>query len=263
MEIFKSPRFILGIVILAAVYCMGAWSEVVQVAAESAAPSGQTTVTTTQTIQAVPAAPGTTVVKEVTKTTNYRHEALLDSAGNVIDSVVVKTAPPEPRQEIMRIETRPAENAVWVPGYWLWNTDKSDYDWVSGTWRRAIPGMTWNSGHWVKLADGYEWSPGFWTNGSGTTTTTQMVVVREAPPALKEETRSASPGPGVVWIPGNWAYEDKTFVWTPGRWERPAAESMIWTSSRWVHTSTGYEYVPGHWDYPAESRTFTISNEKK
>ena len=264
MKNFRSSLSILGIAIMAAAVCVGAWSDNVRVVTEPAAPSAQVTVVT-QTTPATPPPQEVTVVKEATKTVSVRHEAVMDSNGNVVDStIIVKTAPPEPKKEVIRIETRPAENAVWLPGYWQWDASRANYDWVPGTWRRAIPGMTWNAGHWVKVTDGYEWSPGFWTGESSApvakeATTTRTIVVREAPPALKEESRPASPGADLVWVPGNWTSEKGEYVWNSGRWERPVAASMIWTPARWFHTSEGYEFLPGHWDYPVESRAYTVS----
>ncbi len=266
MKNYKSTRSILSITFVAVAVCVGAWSQNVQVVTEPAAPSGQVT-TITQTTPVTPPTQEVTVVKKATKTVHIRHEALMDATGNIVDSIIVKTAPPEPKEEVMSIETRPAENAVWVPGYWQWNADNANYDWVPGTWRRAIPGMTWNIGHWNKVSNGYEWSPGFWTGESGApaateTTTTRTVVIRDAPPALKEESRPASPGADMVWIPGSWANEKGEYVWSSGRWERPATANMIWSPIHWVHASEGYESVKGHWDYPAESRTYVISTER-
>lgn len=269
MKNSRSTRFILGVAFVTAVACVAAWSQDVQVVTQPpAAPSGQVTVIT-QTTPAPPPPQEVAVEKKATKSISVRHEALMDASGNIVDkTTIVKTAPPAPKEETVRIETRPAENAVWVPGYWQWDADNGNYGWVSGTWRRAIPGMTWNAGHWDKVSDGYEWSPGFWVGGSGasaapteTTTTTRTVIVPAAPPALKEESRPASPGADRVWIPGSWAYEKGEYVWTPGRWDRPAAEGMIWSPARWFHTSAGYEFAPGHWDYPVESRTYVVSTE--
>ncbi|MBI5091830.1 MAG: YXWGXW repeat-containing protein [Candidatus Hydrogenedentes bacterium] len=268
MKRFRSIRSILCAASLGSAACVSAWSAETTVVVAPAAP-GETATVVTQTTVETPAAKEVTVVKETTKPAQFRHEALMDSAGNIIDSILVKVAPPEVKKEVMRIETRPAENAVWVPGYWQWDAGKTDYDWVPGTWRRAIPGMTWNTGHWAKSTDGYEWSPGFWAAAAAapattttTTATTRAVRAHDAPPAPKVEVKSESPGADKVWIPGNWSYEKGEYVWSSGRWERPAAEQMSWSPARWRHTSEGYELVPGHWEYPTEIRTYVVSTEK-
>ena len=257
MENYRSIRSILGATFFGAAVCTAAWSEEIKVVTEPATPDVQVT-TITQ------AAPG----NEADKTVQYHHESVMDVDGNIVDAIVVKLAPPEIKKEVMVIESRPAENAVWVPGYWQWSADKSAYDWVAGTWRRPIPGMQWNTGKWLKVENGYEWTPGFWSKESAAstateTTATRLIVVSEAPPALKEETRSVSTSADTVWVPGSWDYENGAYAWSPGRWERPAASSMIWSPARWLHTAGGYRLAPGHWDYPVESRAYVISTEKR
>jgi hypothetical protein len=264
MKNSRSTRAILGVALAAATACSGAWSQSVQIVTETAAPSRQVSVTTETTTTSQPVRAGT-VVKEVTRHVGYHHEGIADSNGNVVDLIVVKAAPPELKTEVVRVETRPADNAVWMPGYWQWDGSAENYAWVEGTWRRAIPGMTWNTGRWDKVSNGYEWSPGFWSGESGAATTietTRTLVLKEAPPALKEETRTASPGVGMAWIPGNWSHEKGEYVWTSGRWERPAAENMTWTPARWYHNAAGYGYTTGHWEYPVETRSYVVTTEK-
>lgn len=45
----------------------------------------------------------------------------------------------------------------------------------------------------------------------------------EAPPyAAPEplpEIRSLAPAPGMVWVAGSWHWNDRGWVWIPGRWE--------------------------------------------
>ena len=60
-----------------------------------------------------------------------RHDAIEDTYDESYATITVKTAPPEPRNEEF-IKVRPDEKAVWIPGYWRWNTTSSEYQWVSG-----------------------------------------------------------------------------------------------------------------------------------
>jgi hypothetical protein len=45
----------------------------------------------------------------------------------------------------------------------------------------------------------------------------------DAPPAAMPEplpeVRSLAPAPGMVWVAGGWHWNDRAFVWIPGRWE--------------------------------------------
>jgi hypothetical protein len=38
-------------------------------------------------------------------------------------------------------------------------------------------------------------------------------------PAPLPETRSLAPAPGMVWVAGGWHWNDRGYVWIPGRWE--------------------------------------------
>ncbi len=267
MKHFRSSHSVLGVALATAVVCAGAWAQSVQVVAPSAVQSRQVTVTT-ETTTSAPPTQEVTVVKDAPNRVHFHHEALTDTLGNIVDSIIVKSAPPEPRAEVMRIETRPAENAVWIPGYWQWDTDANNYEWVPGTWRRAIPGMAWSPGRWNEVANGYEWSPGYWNDESPASApvavpTTRTVLVQEAPPALREEIRPVSPGDGMVWIAGNWSHDKGEYEWTSGRWERPAVEHMTWSPARWHHSSAGFGFTRGHWDYPVESRTYSVTTERR
>lgn len=199
-----------------------------------------------------------TVVKESDADLQIRHEAIygIDDAETAI---VVKEVPPEPRQEVVTVETRPAEDFVWVPGYWRWDGDRSTYEWVPGAWRRSVPGLTWHPGHWQKSGDSYVWVAGFWSTEKEPSA--EVVVVKEAPPAPREETRPASPGADYAWIPGHWEYKAGQYTWVAGRWERPAGADMVWVPGQWVRQGEGYAYVAGHWDYPEESRTVVVTRE--
>lgn len=230
------------------------------------------------TIVTQPAPPATdttkvTVVKESDADTQIVHEAVV-GVDVPETAIVVKETPPEPKPEVMKVETRPAEDFVWVPGYWRWNAANNSYDWIPGTWRRSIPGLVWNPGHWQKTDDtGYVWISGHWSSrpaaetATTTTTTTvaepdtDVIVVKEAPPTVKVETKPASPGEGYMWIPGYWEYRNGEYAWVDGRWERPPAEEMVWVPGQWVDTGAGYVYVSGHWDYPEERRTVVVTRE--
>ena len=184
-----------------------------------------------------------------------RHDAIADTYDEAYSAITVKTAPPEPRNEEELMKVRPDEQAVWIPGYWRWNTTASEYEWVSGVWRRQIPNETWHAGKWISVDGNYTWQRGYW----GREGDAKYIVVKEAPPVAREETRGNSPGTEYIWIAGLWKYDDGKYVWLPGSWERPATKDMTWVSGAWLKTSSGYEYVPGHWDYTSETRTYTVN----
>jgi WXXGXW repeat (2 copies) len=76
---------------------------------------------------------------------------------------------------------------------------------------------------------------------------TREVLVTEAPPPVRVETRTVAPGPGYVWTSGYWRWTGAGYQWVPGGWivrPRPAA---IWVEGHWVRRGGGWIWVAGHW----------------
>ena len=49
-----------------------------------------------------------------------------------------------------------------------------------------------------------------------TTGPTNEVYVTQAPPAVRVETQTVSPGPNYVWTRGYWRWSGANYVWVPG-----------------------------------------------
>jgi hypothetical protein len=77
-------------------------------------------------------------------------------------------------------------------------------------------------------------------------TITKEITVQEAPPAPREEVRMAPPGPGTVWVPGVWTWNN-AWQWVPGRFEQPPPRMTAWVPGQWVQQGNTYVYRPGHW----------------
>ncbi len=68
-----------------------------------------------------------------------------------------------------------------------------------------------------------------------TTSSAQIAVgisVRIAPPALPVYEQPLCPGPGYLWTPGYWAWDDDAgYYWVPGTWvvgsRRPVVDSRL------------------------------------
>ncbi len=84
------------------------------------------------------------------------------------------------------------------------------------------------------------------TNAAGNTAPTAPVYVAAAPPAPPVETVIVSPGPGYVWVDGEW-YWNGRWVWVGGRWALPPRGRVVWVGSHWEHGPHGYFRVSGHW----------------
>lgn len=71
--------------------------------------------------------------------------------------------------------------------------------------------------------------------------------VRVPPPPPRVEAYGVAPGPGYVWVGGNWAWRGGRYDWAPGRWARPPRRHAAWVPGSWVHRRGGYYWVEGHW----------------
>jgi len=73
-----------------------------------------------------------------------------------------------------------------------------------------------------------------------------VVVVREAPPPLRQEYVPYSPGPGYIWCPGHWRYNGG-YYWVAGRWAAPPRGYGRWVAPHWEVRGGGYFFVEGVW----------------
>jgi outer membrane lipoprotein SlyB len=72
------------------------------------------------------------------------------------------------------------------------------------------------------------------------------VVVQQAPPPPPAETVVVSPGPGYVWVGGEWVWNGGWF-WRAGYWCYPPYPGAIWIHGDWDHGPRGWHHEPGHW----------------
>lgn len=56
--------------------------------------------------------------------------------------------------------------------------------------------------------------------------------------------RPVSPGPGYVWIDGDWVWRGGTYRWHEGRWRRT---SRTWQAGHWQPVGAGWRWNRGHW----------------
>jgi hypothetical protein len=77
-----------------------------------------------------------------------------------------------------------------------------------------------------------------------TSCATEGAVV-ETRPADVVYVRPASPGPGYVWIGGDWVYRGGSYRWHEGRWARGRART--WSDGHWQQSGNGWRWNRGHW----------------
>ena len=177
------------------------------------------------------------------------HEAFAEPVSlNATAAVVIKKQPPEPIEEIPP-ESKPGDDAIWIPGYWHWDDERDDFLWISGIWRVPAYGHRWVPGYWSETADGFRRISGFWASAEAT----EVSYVPEPPATLEAGPTTAAPSEGHFWVPGSWMYTDNRYQWRPGYWSVSQAD-WVWVPHRYVWTPRGCIFVSGYWDYPFARR---------
>ena len=73
------------------------------------------------------------------------------------------------------------------------------------------------------------------------------VSVSIGPPALPVYEQPMGPGPGYLWTPGYWAWDDDDgYYWVPGTWVL-APVGMLWTPGYWSWSNDAYIWNGGYW----------------
>ncbi len=178
------------------------------------------------------------------------HEAFAGIVSfNPEPGVVVPKTPPGVIEEMPPEERPDGDNVTWIPGYWAWDDERSDFLWVSGTWRALPPGREWIAGYWGNTARGFQWTSGYWADAAARET-----IYLPAPPATVETGPNiAAPSIDYGWSPGCWVWYSGRYAWRPGYWVQGRAD-WDWCPAHYVWTPRGYIFVGGFWDYPVERR---------
>ena len=74
------------------------------------------------------------------------------------------------------------------------------------------------------------------------------VVVQQAPPPPPVETVVvAAPGPGYIWIGGEYEWNGISWVWIGGHWGYPPYPHALWVGGHTWHDYYGWHHDRGHW----------------
>ncbi|MGM0426753.1 MAG: hypothetical protein ACQEQ7_05910 [Thermodesulfobacteriota bacterium] len=177
------------------------------------------------------------------------HEAFAEAV--VFDpepGIVAPKAPPDPINEIPP-EQKPEGDVEWIPGYWAWDDDRSDFIWVSGMWRVIPPERQWIPGYWVRSEGGFQWISGYWAAENVSDT----AYLPEPPESVEVGPNVSAPSPNYTWMPGSWIWIGGQYAWRPGYWAvmRP---DWVWVPAHYVWSPRGYIFVGGYWDFAVTNR---------
>lgn len=68
------------------------------------------------------------------------------------------------------------------------------------------------------------------------------------PPPAEEPIPAVTPGPGYVWIGGEWQSHRDGWVWASGQWAVQPWPNAVWIRGYWYRGPfSGWRHSPGHW----------------
>jgi hypothetical protein len=157
--------------------------------------------------------------------------------------LVAPKAPPDLIEELPP-DQKPDGAVEWIPGYWAWDDERSDYIWVSGVWRVPPPDRQWVPGYWNPVPGGYQWISGYWAGTDEQETT----YLPPPPESVEIGPSSNAPSTDYVWITGCWLWQSGRYVWRPGYWAAVHPD-WVWIPAHYRWTPRGYIFISGYWDY--------------
>jgi hypothetical protein len=76
-----------------------------------------------------------------------------------------------------------------------------------------------------------------------------FLSITVAPPALPIYEQPPIPGPGYIWTPGYWSWDDEDgdYYWVPGAWAPAPEPGLLWTPGYWGWNDGVYVWNGGYW----------------
>lgn len=178
---------------------------------------------------------------------HHVHEAFMNQEAPVNLLIAIPDAPPNPLRESLPVQTDPM--AIWIPGYWEWSLERSEFIWCSGCWRRPPPDHQWIEGQWKQFDEGWVRLIGFWSR----IPQEELTFFNQTPPDPFDENPKNPPGDDYFWMSGYWKYQRNKYIWYKGKWER-LDERWVYVPAKYIRWPDGYVFVPAFWDWPLEER---------
>jgi len=196
-----------------------------------------------------PGPPGTPDGVEVL-TRGPVHEAFAETVTfDPEPGLVAPKAPPAAIEEAPPDQRPEGANVAWIPGYWAWDDERTDFLWVSGIWRALPPGRQWVPGYWGRSAGGAQWTSGYWADAKAS----EVEYLPEPPATVEVGPNVTAPSPDHRWLPGSWLWQQNRYAWRPGYWAAGQAD-WDWIPAHYSWTPRGYVYVDGYYDFSVARR---------
>jgi hypothetical protein len=163
--------------------------------------------------------------------------------------VVVPKMAPDAIEELPPEQKPDGDNVDWIPGYWAWDDERSDFLWISGIWRALPPGRQWVSGYWAESGRGSQWISGYWADAKAS----EIDYLPEPPQTVEAGPNIEAPSAEHTWLPGCWIWQQNRYAWRPGYWAM-AQSNWVRIPAHYVWTPRGYVFVDDYYDYSAARR---------
>ena len=163
--------------------------------------------------------------------------------------LVVPKAPPAAIEEVPPEQRPEGANVAWIPGYWAWDDERTDFLWVSGIWRALPPGRQWVPGYWGRSAGGAQWTSGYWADAKAS----EVEYLPEPPATVEVGPNVTAPSADHSWLPGSWLWQQNRYAWRPGYWAAGQSD-WDWVPAHYVWTPRGYVFVDGYYDHSVPRR---------
>lgn len=163
--------------------------------------------------------------------------------------IVTPKAPPAAIEELPPQQRPQGANVAWIPGYWAWDDERTDFLWVSGIWRALPPGRQWVPGYWGRADRGAQWTSGYWADGKAN----DVEYLPEPPATVEAGPNAPATSADHVWLPGCWLWQQNRYAWRPGYWANGNSD-WDWVPAHYVWTPRGYVFVDGYYDYTVARR---------
>jgi hypothetical protein len=179
------------------------------------------------------------------------HEAFVPAITGISALEAIPKQPPPPIVERPPASCDP--QAIWIRGYWDYDEDSDDFQWVGGCWRRPPSGQHWIEGFWQRFDEGYVWIRGFWSP----VPVRDLNYIDDAPPDAPDEDAPNPIGANYFWLGGYWGYQPgQGYVQYAGRWiEMDPNFVLVPATYHW--RPDGYVFTPAYWDWPLDRRGCT------
>jgi len=163
--------------------------------------------------------------------------------------IAVPKLPPAAIEEIPPQQRPAGANVAWIPGYWAWDDERTDFLWISGIWRALPPGRQWVPGYWGRTEQGAQWTSGYWADAKAN----EVEYLPEPPATVEVGPNIAAASVDQTWLPGCWLWQQNRYAWRPGYWAAGQSD-WNWIPAHYVWTPRGYVFVDGYNDYSVARR---------